>query len=338
MLCFLCGKKIGLLRSLLDQQYCSSEHRKEARLASSQALRDEEDVETWAVAKSRAKDKNARKLRPATTMGQTASVFAFLTVGALLVAAMLLPGPKASGPAFPAVWLDPAVKKGFVARASDAVGEMIRSSTPITLRQTFSSGSLKDTALSAKDWATVRLASAEKIDDPRDWLGKSRSNLSSLRLWKSSASLHNYQIEFQGTLEKSSLSWAFRASENGDHYAAKLSIIKPGALNAGLLRYSMVNGHESDRIQLPVPATLERGADYRIRLSVQDDHFITYLNGQMISSWTDDRLRHGGVGFFDDPDDPQKISWVSLSERDSFLGRMLAHFSLLIVPGEPSGQ
>jgi hypothetical protein len=36
-----------------------------------------------------------------------------------------------------------------------------------------------------------------------------------------------------------------------------------------------------------------------------------------------------------DPDDPQKVSWVSLSERDSFLGRMLAHFSLLVMPGEP---
>jgi len=336
MLCFLCGKKIGMLRSLMDQQYCSSEHRKEARLASSQALRDEEDVETWAVAKSR---NGKGKAKPAPSVAQTASVFAFLTVGALLVAAMMLPGPKASGPAFPAVWLDPGVKKGFFARAGDAVGEMIRSSTPITLRQTFSAGSLKDATLSAKDWATLRLASSGKIDDPRDWLGKSRSNLSSLKLWKSSANLHNYQIEFQGTLEKSSLSWAYRASENGDHYGAKLSIIRPGPLpNAGLLRYSMVNGHESDRLQLPVPATLERGGQYRIRLTVQDDHFITYLNGQMISSWTDDRLRHGGVGFFDDPDDPQKISWVSLSERDSFLGRMLAHFSLLVVPGEPAGQ
>lgn len=333
MLCFLCGKKIGLLRSLMDQQYCSSEHRKEARLASSQALRDEEDVETWAVAKSREKDKGRQ--RPAPTVGQTASIFAFLTVGALLVAAMLLPGPRPAGPAFPSISLDPAVKRGFFARAGDAVGEMIRSSTPITLRQTFPAGSLKETATNLSDWATVQLASASKIDDPRDWLGKTRMG-SNLRLWKSSSSLHNYQMEFQGTLEKTSLSWAFRASENGDHYGAKLSIIKPGPLpNAGLVRYSMANGREWDRVQLPVLVTLERGAEYRIRVSVQDDRFITYLNGQMISSWTDNRLHRGGIGFFDDPDDPQKVSWVSLSERDSFLGRMLAHFSFFVVPGQP---
>ena len=274
-------------------------------------------------------------MKPAPSAGQTASIFAFLTVGALLVAAMLLPGPKPAGAAFPAVSLDPAVKRGFFARAGDAVGEMIRSSTPITLRQTFPGGSVKEVAAKASNWSTVHLAGASKIDDPRDWLGKTRGNFSNLRLWKSSSSLHNYQIEFQGTLQKTSLSWAFRASENGDHYAAKLSIMKPGPLpNAGLLRYSVAGGREWDRLQLPVAATLERGAEYRIRLSVQDDHFITYLNGQMISSWTDGRLRNGGIGFFDDPDDPQKISWVSLSERDSFLGRMLAHFSFLVLPGE----
>ena len=29
------------------------------------------------------------------------------------------------------------------------------------------------------------------------------------------------------------------------------------------------------------------------------------------------------------------FDWVSLSERDSFLGRVLAHFSLIVMPGAP---
>jgi hypothetical protein len=40
------------------------------------------------------------------------------------------------------------------------------------------------------------------------------------------------------------------------------------------------------------------------------------------------------VGFFADEDDGQQVSWVSISERDSFMGRMLAHFSLLVWPGD----
>src|SRR5579862_3815103 len=97
MLCFLCGKKIGLLRSLADQQYCCSEHRKEARLASAQALRDEDETELWTVSKS----KKRSTTRSASSAGSAASVFAFLTVGGLLVAALMLPGPGPGGAAFP---------------------------------------------------------------------------------------------------------------------------------------------------------------------------------------------------------------------------------------------
>src|SRR5580658_1503778 len=93
-LCFLCGKKIGFLRSLTDQQYCSSAHRQEARLASAQAMRDEDELETWSVEKSRNKKKPAGA--PATSAGQTASIVAFLTVAALLVTALMLPGPAAT--------------------------------------------------------------------------------------------------------------------------------------------------------------------------------------------------------------------------------------------------
>jgi hypothetical protein len=84
---------------------------------------------------------------------------------------------------------------------------------------------------------------------------------------------------------------------------------------------------------LPLPLTLARGEEYRVRVSVQDERFVTYLNGQAVSSWTDKRLTRGGIGFFADDDDEQRVSWVNLSERDSFLGRMLAHFSLFVTPG-----
>src|SRR5271156_355839 len=107
MLCFLCGKKIGLMRSLVDQQYCFVEHRQESRLASAQAVRDEEELDLWAVSKSRKKPG-----RPGTGAGQTASIFAFLTVGGLLVAALMMPGPG-PGTAFPPVSLDPKVKPGL---------------------------------------------------------------------------------------------------------------------------------------------------------------------------------------------------------------------------------
>ncbi len=324
MLCFLCGKKIGLLRSLADQQYCCAEHRKEARLASAQALRDEEEVELWAVSKSKRKP----AYRYTQTAGQTASIFAFLTVGGLLLAALVLPGPG-PGAAFPPVSLDPAVKQGLFARIGNSVGEVIRSRAPITLHQDFHTG-----------WSGWTSAAIHRVDDPRGRVDDPRWMSASapvLRIWKRSTTLQNYQMEFSGQLEKKSLSWAFRATDEKNYYATKILITKPGPLpNAGLVRYVVMDGREWDRVQLPLPLTLERGGNYNVRLSVQDDHFITYLNGQVISSWSDKRLRRGGIGFFDDVDDPQKVAWVNLSERDSFMGRMLAHFSLIVAP--PFGE
>jgi hypothetical protein len=328
MLCFLCGKKIGLWRRMVDQQYCSTAHRKEAKLASAQAFREEDDLEHWSTARSRNKKKVST--RPNATAGQTASIFAFLTVGGLLVAALLLPGPG-PGAAFPQVSLDPSIKRGLLARAGDAVGELVRSQAPVTLHHEFRSG--------LTDWVTVSSRAWTNLDDPRDWIGGTRpasSHPVALRLWERSSSLQNYQMEFQGQMEGHSLSWAFRAANGNNYYATKLVIVKPGALhNAGLVRYAMIDGHETSPVRLPLPVSLELGAKYRVRMTVQDDHFITYLNGQVISSWSDNVLKRGGIGFFEDRNDPQKVAWVSVSERDSFMGRMLAHFSLFVIPGPP---
>src|SRR5208282_749168 len=193
MLCFLCGKKIGFFRSMLDQQYCSTEHRKEARLASAQALRDEDEQEPWSVAKNKKKNPN----KAPTTPGQTASVFAFLTVGALLVAALMLPGP--SGPAYPPVpSMDHGVKKGILERAGDAVSDVIRSRAPITLHDDFTSG--------LRDWTTVAMRNIPKVDDPKGFSLPAGSpqivRPGSLRIWNRSVSLQNYQMEFKGDLEK----------------------------------------------------------------------------------------------------------------------------------------
>ncbi len=304
MRCFLCGKKIRCVRSWSDQQYCCANHREEARLTSARALRDEEDEEPWSVSKSRTKPLHATATAAG---GQTASIFGLLTLGALAVVGMNMRGlsPAALAP----ISLDPGVKHGIFQRAGDALNQVIRSRAPITLHEDFHAG-----------WSDWNFAST------RD---------SGLRIWNRSTSLKNYQIEFSGHIEKKSLSWVFRAADDKNYYAMKLFINKSGLLpNAGLVHYLVMNGREGDRMQAPLPLTLERGTTYRVRVSVQDDRFITYLNGQMISFWTDQRLQRGGVGFFADRQDPPQVAWISLSEHDSILGRALAHFSLIVMPGD----
>jgi len=326
MLCFLCGKEIGWLRSTVDRQYCSTQHRKEARLASAVVFReeDDDDQELWSV--SRLKQRHQGRSESASH--QTASIFAFLTLAALLIA-MLMPGNGSEpSPSYTPLSLDAGAKRGLLSRSEDAIGEVIRNAAPVTLHHDFQSG--------LKDWTTMALRATSKVDDPHDWKTPAVVVPGSLRLWSRSTLLKNYQMEFQGQIERKSLSWAFRAIDSENYYAAKIQITKPGPLpNADLVRYVMLNGRELDRVHLPLPLTLERGGDYRVRVNVQDDRFVTYLNGQVISSWTDKRLKRCGVGFFSDSDGAQKIAWVNVSEHDSFIGQMLAHFSLFVMPPAP---
>jgi hypothetical protein len=307
---------------MVDQQYCSTEHRREARLASTRVMREEDDdQELWSVSRNRKKQQS----RPGVSSNQ-ASAVAFVTLGALLVAMVMLPGGKSSsqGTAFPPS-SGPIAERGLLSRTTDSIGSFVRDRAPITLHHDFRSG--------LNEWVTVALNGAPKVDDPHDWKTPSVVAPGSLRLWSRSTPLRNYQMEFEGQIERRSLSWAFRASNPANYYAAKIQITRAGPQpNADLVHYVMLNGREWDRVQLPLPITLERGSDYRVRVSVQDDHFITYLNGQVISSWSDARLSRGGVGFFADQDDQQQVAWVSISERDSFMGRMLAHFGLFILP------
>ncbi len=129
------------------------------------------------------------------------------------------------------------------------------------------------------------------------------------------------------------MSWAYRALDSGNYYGTKLTILKPGpGPNAGLVRYIMLNGREMDRVQLPLPISIAAGEPYRVRVKVSGDHFMTSVNGQVISAWSDQRLHRGGVGFFNEEGESSTLKWVSLSERDSLLGKVVAYFSLLRMP------
>ncbi len=321
MKCFLCGKEIGFLRRLVDRQYCSSEHRHKARFASARALRDAEEDEPWSVlaAKKKAGKSGA-------TAGQTASLFGFLAVTVVIAVIVLMPSSGGGGGiAIPMPSPEQGKPAGLLARAADYVASGIKTNAPISLRDDFRTG--------LKDWAAAPIRSGGGRSDVFGTASDSALP-GSLRIWKRSTSMANYQMEFQGQIEKRSLAWAFRASDNKNFYATKLVMTKPGPLpNAGLVRYAMVDGQEFDRIQIPLPVVLEKGGSYRIRLSVQDDRFVTSLNGQVVSSWSDRRLRRGGVGFFAEEGEQASVKWVTLAERDSFLGRVLAHFSLFVMPG-----
>jgi hypothetical protein len=206
------------------------------------------------------------------------------------------------------------------------VGRTLRNSAPATLRDDFHSG--------LNEWVAASSRSGSKMKDSgSDWKFSAEGlKPGRLRIWKRSTALANYEFDFVGQIDRKSMGWAYRALDSGNYYGTKLTILRPGTgINAGLVRYVVMNGREQERASLPIPVNLTPGASYRVRVNVLGDRFVTTLNGQVISSWSDRRLRRGGVGFFND-DGESTVSWVSLSERDSLLGRVVAYFSLIRIP------
>ncbi len=245
------------------------------------------------------------------------SIFIGLIVAVLVLALSQFPmrsaGPRAISP-LPDTTLHPN-QGGF----GQLIGNLIQNNTSGTLRDDFHGG--------LSGWEGLRSSAS-------DWnLQGGEVRPTSLRLWKPSTSLSNYELEFLGQIDHKSMDWAFRAADLHNYYATKLVITRPGPLpNAGLVRFVVLDGRERERVELPLPLTLERGVDYKIRVSVRGNRFLTSVNGQLISSWMDNSISRGGVGFFSEDGESSVLKWVSVSERDSFIARIASHFSLITFP------
>lgn len=246
--------------------------------------------------------------------GYGSVVFASIAVLVLAMAASQFSGPGTGAKVVSAL---PNAKT-----SSRPVGQflnsLVQAGTSSSLREDFRAGIGNwDGAKVGTDWA----------------LEPGRVRPTSLRLWKQSAGLSNYEMEFMGQIEQKSIDWAFRAPDAKNYYGTKLMITKAGPRpNAGLVRFIVLDGRERERVELPLPLTLEPGVDYQVRVSVQGNHFLTSVNGQLVSSWSDSRISRGGVGFFSEAGESSLLKWVMVSNRDSMLSRFVSYFSIITFP------
>jgi hypothetical protein len=314
MACLYCRKNIGALRRLSDRHFCSADHRKKYSHRSARAVREAEDLYGFDTT-IKPEDKEDTPTRRG---GLGATIFVGI-VGVVLVIA-LTHAPAAAPSAKPLSALPDNNPRPTQGGFGQLLGNLIQSKTSSTLRDDFHSG--------LSGWEGLKSMGS-------DWsLEAGEVRPSSLRLWRPSTSLSNYELEFLGQIDRKSMDWAFRAADLHNYYATKLVITRPGPLpNANLVRFVMLDGRERERVELPLPLTIERGVDYKISVSIHGNRFLTSVNGQLISSWMDGRISRGGVGFFSEDGEASVLKWVSVSDRDSFLARMTSHFSLITVPG-----
>ena len=314
MACLYCRKSIGPLRRLRDRNFCSAEHSQKYRQRSARAIREAEDLYGYEVVVN----SEEKEDKPDRRVGLGTTIFVGITAVVLVLGLSRIPSPVHAPKGVSALPdTNPHPNQG--GGLGQLLGNLIQAQTSATLRDDFHSG--------LSGWEGLRSIGS-------DWkLEAGEVRPAALRLWKPSTSLSNYEFEFLGQIDHKSMDWAFRAADLHNYYGTKLVITGPGPLpNAGLVRFVVLDGRERERVELPLPLTLERGVDYTVRVSVRGSHFLTSVNGQLISSWMDNRISRGGVGFFSDDGEEALLKWVSVSDRDSFLARMASHFSLITLP------
>jgi hypothetical protein len=281
------------------------------RARSARALRDARDLGYYsdddgsAVFVKRIDGLGAVRRPSAQSSVASSAIFGLLLVGAIYLGTVGVneSAPEASG----------------AAPAKTSFGDLrrlLRSHAAVKLSDDFKSG--------LKGWTpTVASARAWTVKD-----GLLRPG--ALRIWKDSVPLTDYNVELVGQIEEKSLSWAYRATNGNNYYATKLVVSKPGPIpSVDLVRYAVVGGAETRRTRLPLPMNVRPDTVYRIQMSVKGQDFSTAVNGQMVDTWSDDRLRSGGVGLFADAGEQAIVRYISVTDKDTLLGRVLSYLGLV---------
>lgn len=147
-----------------------------------------------------------------------------------------------------------------------------------------------------------------------------------LALFEPSMKMDNYRVEFLVQIERQAVSWAYRAKDENNYYAAKIRLVRSGPLPLfTLVRYTVIGGEAGPRVEIPIRVMLHNGVPYRVQISANGNDFSTAIEGQLVDFWRDDLFRSGGFGFFADSGERARIYWMKLSQREDFVGRICAY-------------
>jgi hypothetical protein len=154
-----------------------------------------------------------------------------------------------------------------------------------------------------------------------------------LALYRPTMGLSDYQMQFLGVLDKQALSWVVRATDYDNFYVIKLMTLKTGPLpTIGVVRYAVVDGKADSRVDTVAPLDARSDTLYRVRVDVRGDDFALSVQGQMVDSWTEPRLKRGGIGFFSARGEESRLRWVQVTHQYDMLGRLCAYLAPYNIP------
>jgi hypothetical protein len=149
-----------------------------------------------------------------------------------------------------------------------------------------------------------------------------------LAVFKPTVDLSDYRFEFLGEIDQKAMGWAFRAQDLNNYYAMKFVVVRPGPLPlVHMVRYAVIDGKEGAHVDKPLPITVRADMLYRIQVNARGGDFTIMAQGQVVDFWSDNRLQHGGVGFFCNRGERARLRWVEVSHQYDALGRLCAYLA-----------
>jgi hypothetical protein len=142
-----------------------------------------------------------------------------------------------------------------------------------------------------------------------DWGGDANRKLGRIiSLFRPSQLVADYRVEFEGQIERKALGWVVRAQDPSNYYLYKLEVLKPGLQQqVALSRVAVIDGDQGQVNYSLLPKSQRPDTIYRVRLDVRGDEFTTYINGELIDAFQDQRIKKGGVGLAKDKDELSQV-------------------------------
>jgi len=143
------------------------------------------------------------------------------------------------------------------------------------------------------------------------WMRESAGQTRRLVLYRASAGAAGYRLDFTWKINPQGVDWVFRAQDHQNYFAARLKpLASPGAFL--LERFAVLKGVEKSRVQrvLTLPG---KDTGLRVATDIAGSSFRLYLNGNLMSQWTDLRLPSGGAGFLEESGHPIPLQSVRIT-------------------------
>jgi hypothetical protein len=148
-------------------------------------------------------------------------------------------------------------------------------------------------------------------------------NPGALSLFTPSMRLSDYDLDALLEIDAKGVGLVFRAANPRTYQAVRILMDGSGPV-PGLTveRFSVVGGQASRPVRVRCPQRLQTDTLYRVHLQVRGDAFSLYIQGQLVTYWSDARLPAGGIGLYCDRGEHARVAWIRVTQNVDSVGRM----------------